>query len=156
MVRRVIVLHLGILGLQLETGTVEILDEGLLSSLRRPNSGDWQSVTHAPSEIPGPNPDDFPSVAVSYDRALSQPLEDVIVGHTQSPEESQSPSEAFARGVALSKKLWSSNIPTIVSSTGDLMLDMSSFKTSEEQALKAELIARKILSEDLEGNYDIG
>jgi phosphatidate phosphatase LPIN len=156
MVRRVIALHLGILGLQLETGTVEILDEGLLSSLRRPNSGDWQSVTRAPSEVPGPDPDDFPSVATSYDRALSQPLEDVIAGHTQSPEESQPPSEAFARGVALSKQLWSSNIPTIVSSTGDLMLDMSSFKTSEEQALKAELIARKILSEDLEGNYDIG
>jgi phosphatidate phosphatase LPIN len=64
--------------------------------------------------------------------------------------------DAFARAMALSKKLWSSNIPTQVSPTGDLMLDMAGYKTSEEQALRAEVVARKILSEELEGNYDIG
>jgi phosphatidate phosphatase LPIN len=36
------------------------------------------------------------------------------------------------------------------------MLDMTGYKSSEEDALKAELIARKILAEELEGNYDIG
>ena len=36
------------------------------------------------------------------------------------------------------------------------MLDMKGYKSSDEQALRAEVIARKILSEELEGNYDIG
>jgi phosphatidate phosphatase LPIN len=36
------------------------------------------------------------------------------------------------------------------------MLDMTGYKSSEEEALRAEIIARKILSEELEGNYDIG
>jgi phosphatidate phosphatase LPIN len=36
------------------------------------------------------------------------------------------------------------------------MLDMNGYKSSEEDALRAELIARKILAEELEGNYDIG
>lgn len=36
------------------------------------------------------------------------------------------------------------------------MLDMTGYKSSEEDALRAEVMARKILSEELEGNYDIG
>lgn len=36
------------------------------------------------------------------------------------------------------------------------MLDMTGYKSSEDDALRAEVIARKILSEELEGNYDIG
>lgn len=36
------------------------------------------------------------------------------------------------------------------------MLDMTGYKSSEDEALRAEVIARKILSEELEGNYDIG
>jgi len=43
-----------------------------------------------------------------------------------------------------------------VTDTGDLMLDMTGYKSSDEDALRAEVIARKILSEELEGNYDIG
>ena len=49
-----------------------------------------------------------------------------------------------------------SQIPTHVSDNGDLMLDMTGYKSSEDEALRAEVIARKILSEELEGNYDIG
>lgn len=64
--------------------------------------------------------------------------------------------EAIDRAVALSNKLSASNIPTQVTETGDLMLDMTGYKSSDEDALRAELIARKILSEELEGNYDIG
>lgn len=67
-----------------------------------------------------------------------------------------SPSEAISRAIALSKKLSGSNIPSQVTETGDLMLDMTGYKTSEEEALRAEVIARNILSEELEGNYDIG
>ena len=64
--------------------------------------------------------------------------------------------EAINRAVNLSKKLSGSNIPTHVTETGDLMLDMTGYKSSEDEALRAELVARKILAEELEGNYDIG
>lgn len=67
-----------------------------------------------------------------------------------------SPAEAVSRAIALSKKLSGSNIPSHVTETGDLMLDMTGYKSSEEDALRAELIARKVLAEELEGNYDIG
>lgn len=64
--------------------------------------------------------------------------------------------EAVDRAVALSKKLSISNIPTQVTETGDLMLDMTGYKSTEEEALRAESIARNILAEELKGNYDIG
>ncbi|KAL2001267.1 hypothetical protein VTN02DRAFT_1974 [Thermoascus thermophilus] len=77
------------------------------------------------------------------------------------PRRSQSPpplppEQALSRAIALSKKLSGSNIPSHVTETGDLMLDMTGYKSSEEDALRAEIIARKILAEELEGNYDIG
>ncbi|QSS65284.1 nuclear elongation and deformation protein [Histoplasma capsulatum] len=43
-----------------------------------------------------------------------------------------------------------------LSERGDLMLDMTGYKSSDEDALRAEVIARKLLAEELEGNYDIG
>ncbi|KAE9368761.1 LNS2-domain-containing protein [Stipitochalara longipes BDJ] len=64
--------------------------------------------------------------------------------------------EAIERAVALSNRLSSANIPSQVTDTGDLMLDMTGYKSSDEDTLRAEVIARKILSEELEGNYDIG
>ena len=64
--------------------------------------------------------------------------------------------DAFNRAKMLSKKLSISNIPTRVTDNGDLMLDMTGYKSSEDEALRAEVIARKILAEELEGNYDIG
>ena len=67
-----------------------------------------------------------------------------------------STNEAFNRAVSLSKKLSGSNIPTHLNDSGDLMLDMTGYKSSEDEALRAELVARKILAEELEGNYDIG
>ena len=36
------------------------------------------------------------------------------------------------------------------------MLDMTGYKSTEEEALRAEAIARKLLSEEMEGSYDIG
>lgn len=80
--------------------------------------------------------------------------------HT-TPDGSNSPplllaDEAVDRAKSLSKKLSSSNIPTHVNDSGDLMLDMTGYKSSEDEALRAEVIARKILAEELEGNYDIG
>ncbi|KAE8379934.1 Lipin/Ned1/Smp2-domain-containing protein [Aspergillus bertholletiae] len=64
--------------------------------------------------------------------------------------------EAVSRATALSEKLSGSNIRSHVTETGDLMLDMTGYKSNEEDALRAEVIARKILSEELEGCYDIG
>ncbi|KAB2576163.1 Lipin [Lasiodiplodia theobromae] len=64
--------------------------------------------------------------------------------------------DAVARAMTLSKKLWTSNVPSQVTEEGDLMLDMTGYKSNEEDALRAEIVARKILSEELEGNYDIG
>lgn len=62
----------------------------------------------------------------------------------------------MSRAISLSKKLLGSNIPSHVTDTGDLMLDMTGYKSNDEDALRAEVIARKILAEELEGCYDIG
>ncbi len=67
-----------------------------------------------------------------------------------------SANDAVNRAKSLSKKLSMSQIPTHVTDNGDLMLDTTGYKSSEDEALRAEVIARKILSEELEGNYDIG
>lgn len=67
-----------------------------------------------------------------------------------------SANDAVNRAKSLSKKLSVSNIPTHVTDNGDLMLDMTGYKSSEDEALRAEVIARKILAEEMEGNYDIG
>lgn len=81
---------------------------------------------------------------------------------TSAPSErSVSPPPAYAneavnRAKSLSEKLSGSNIPTHVTDSGDLMLDMTGYKSSEEEALRAEIVARKILADELEGNYDIG
>jgi phosphatidate phosphatase LPIN len=66
------------------------------------------------------------------------------------------PAEALQRAINLSKELSAVNIPTHVSETGDLMLDMTGFKNNDEDAIRAEVLARKVLSEELDGNYDIG
>ncbi|KAI5302435.1 hypothetical protein KEM56_000699 [Ascosphaera pollenicola] len=66
--------------------------------------------------------------------------------------------KALSRAVALSKKLSVSNIPSHITDSGDLMLDMTGYKSNDEDALRAEATARKILAEELEeleGNYDI-
>ncbi|EXJ86884.1 hypothetical protein A1O3_03838 [Capronia epimyces CBS 606.96] len=77
------------------------------------------------------------------------------------PKSSASPpalkaKDAYDRAMTLSRKLSSSNIRSQITESGDLMLDMTGYKSSEEEALRAEAVARKLLSEELEGNYDIG
>lgn len=66
------------------------------------------------------------------------------------------PYEAIQRAMTLSKELSANNIPSHVTETGDLMLDMTGYKSSEEDAIRAEVVARKILSEELQGDYDVG
>ncbi|CAK4033320.1 Hypothetical predicted protein [Lecanosticta acicola] len=64
--------------------------------------------------------------------------------------------DAKARAMNLSKKLWTSNISNQVTEAGDLMLDMAGYKTGHLEALQAENIARQLLSEEIDGPYDIG
>lgn len=67
-----------------------------------------------------------------------------------------SPSEAYIRAQLLSERLSSMNMPSLVTESGDLMLNMASYKSREEDALRAEIIVRKVLAEEFEGHYDIG
>lgn len=113
------------------------------SKLDRSVSEELISTSHSQS-APGFTDQALPSLAV-----------DGSSGRSQSPPPLP-PKEAVSRAMALSKKLSGSNIPSRVTETGDLMLDMTGYKSSDEDALRAEVIARKILSDELEGNYDIG
>ncbi|KYK54691.1 SMP2 protein [Drechmeria coniospora] len=116
-------------------------------------SGDW------PSTLSRPRSDDV------LRQSARTPERDVTRAHhaatTDFSERSVSPpplqtKEAVERAKALSKELSAVNIPTKVTETGDLMLDMTGFKSSEEDMLRAEVLARKVLAEELDGDYDIG
>ncbi|PNS19445.1 hypothetical protein CAC42_7289 [Sphaceloma murrayae] len=88
-------------------------------------------------------------------KPIERPLSPMGTARSSSPPPLTS-DEVKTRAINLSKKLWTSNIPSQVTDQGDLMLDMTGYKSSDAEALRAEVIARKILSEELEGNYDIG
>src|SRR4051812_39749054 len=47
------------------------------------------------------------------------------------------PAEAIQRAMTLSEELSAVNIPTHITDTGDLMLDMTGFKNNDEDALRA-------------------
>jgi len=135
----------------------------------RPRSGDWSGV-----HIHRANTDDIlPSardgLAKPFEEGMpvadgqSGPLtiskEDATAWNRTTRSASPppvSPTEALARAIKLSKKLFTSNIPNKVTESGDLELDMTGYKSSEEEALRAEVVARKILSDELAGDYDIG
>lgn len=121
-------------------------------SHERPKSGDFSALIRPHSED---------VLHQSARKKLSDPnLKDAA----ESPDLSErsvsppplAPQDALERARNLSKGLQAVNIPTRVTDTGDLMLDMTGFKESEEDAIRAEILARKVLSEELEGNYDIG
>lgn len=134
----------------------------------RPKSGDWSGL-----QIHRANTDEvLPSQRADFAKTFEEPREvDRENGPLQVSREdatawnrttrSASPppvsaSEALARAIKLSKKLFTSNIPNKVTASGDLELDMTGYKSSEEEALRAEVVARKILSDELAGDYDIG
>ena len=73
-----------------------------------------------------------------------------------SPPPPASNEEARTRAMNLSRKLWTSNISNQVTDSGDLMLDMTGFKSRDGDALHAEAIARQLLTEEMDGPYDIG
>ncbi|PKS12813.1 hypothetical protein jhhlp_001025 [Lomentospora prolificans] len=83
--------------------------------------------------------------------------ESPVLSAERSPSPPPLPLEdAVARANTLSKELSAANIPNHVTENGDLMLDMAAFKGNEGDSFRAEILARKILSEELDGNYDIG
>ncbi|KAJ4421894.1 lipin Ned1 [Gnomoniopsis sp. IMI 355080] len=118
----------------------------------RPKSGDFSNLARPHSED------------ILQRTARRKSSEPNLAEAAESPELSDrstsppplAPQDALERAKNLSKGLQAVNIPTHVTETGDLMLDMTGFKESEEDAIRAEILARKVLSEELEGNYDIG
>jgi phosphatidate phosphatase LPIN len=136
----------------------------------RPKSGDWSGfhMQRASTDETVPSvKDGFKKTfeaSQSQDMGLERgPLqiskEDATAWNRSTRSASPPPvsaSEALARAIKLSKKLFTSNIPNKVTETGDLELDMTGYKSSEEDALRAEVIARRILSDELAGDYDIG
>lgn len=135
-------------------------------TLERPRSGDWSGLS-----LEARTNDRFVEKRRTYSNqethAVDRQGRSVGPGSGQDgpsdtfTDRSQSPPplptrEAIERAISLSKQLAVSNIPSHVTDTGDLMLDMTGYKSSDDDALRAEVIARKLLSEELEGNYDIG
>src|ERR1700712_886760 len=138
----------------MSVGTVDLHAQMLADPYNRPSSGDWSSLQSdygSMSKQESNTKSDLQAFGhPSLDRATSQPPEDPKGPSTNLPNDSAPPvseNEAYARAVNLSKKLWSSNIPTQISPTGDLMLDMAGSKTSEEQALRTAVMARKIFAQ---------
>ncbi|KAF2107538.1 Lipin/Ned1/Smp2-domain-containing protein [Lophiotrema nucula] len=141
------------------------------SALNRPQSGDWSGL-----HLTRSNTDDLlPSARAGFAKEFEEEEEEeeqkekehIHISKEEAtawnrPLRSTSPppvvsaDEAMARAINLSKKLFVSNIPNKVTESGDLMLDMTGYKSSEEESLRAEVVARKVLADELEGNYDIG
>ncbi|PHH88811.1 hypothetical protein CDD83_7034 [Cordyceps sp. RAO-2017] len=124
-----------------------------LSADRSP-SGDWGSTMMRPHTDDLLRPSARATERASSSAGHAATAEDISErSHSPPP---LPPKEAIERARALSKELSAANIPTQVTERGDLMLDMTGFKSSDEDMLRAEVLARQILSEELDGNYDIG
>ncbi|KAF4972628.1 hypothetical protein FZEAL_9553 [Fusarium zealandicum] len=119
----------------------------------RPVSGDWSTAMHRPH-----SDNILRQSARSLDRDVGSSVndEDYVSSERSNSPPPLAPREAIERAIALSKELSAVNIPSQVTETGDLMLDVAGFKSNEEDILRAEIMARKILSEELDGSYDIG
>jgi phosphatidate phosphatase LPIN len=130
------------------TGSVAPLSSSP-SDLARPASGDWSGATLNLGR------------AQSNESLTTSGRRYTTSGDGSGPVRSRSPppldqAAAVERALALSRKLSISNIQTHVTDRGDLMLDMQGYKLDQEDTLEAEKLARKILAEELNGDYDIG
>ena len=101
--------------------------------------------------------------ATAEQKRHQEPLRSSTISTLHAPQQERSRSppaiprrEAVTRALTLSEKLKNSNIPSTINDEGDLKLDITGYKSSEEESLRAEAVARQILSEEVEGNYDIG
>ncbi|KAL7620493.1 lipin Ned1 [Parahypoxylon ruwenzoriense] len=138
-------------------GIVEPLASSPELRASRPTSRGWPNSSRRPSysdEMLSSNTQAYPERDES-NRDSDEADDQGISQRSRSPPP-LAPREAIQRAMTLSKELSAVNIPSRVTETGDLMLDMTGYKSSEEDAIKAEILARKILSEELQGDYDIG
>ncbi|KAF5027761.1 hypothetical protein F66182_139 [Fusarium sp. NRRL 66182] len=136
-----------------ENGLITPLSTSPGLSSARPASGDWSA------SVPRPHSDDIlrqSARSQGLDENSSADDEEHVASERSSSPPPLALREAIERAMALSKGLTAASIPNKVTETGDLMLDMTGFKGNEEDMLRAEILARKILAEELEGNYDIG
>ena len=129
-------------------------------SVSQPSSRGWQGSHKQPSSeevLPTTARLHPPSRSIT-DESNDESQDLDSEGRTQRPRSPPplAPKQAVERAMTLSKELSAVNIPSHVTATGDLMLDMTGYKSSEEDSIRAEIIARKILAEELEGDYDIG
>ncbi|CAK7270213.1 lipin Ned1 [Sporothrix epigloea] len=149
-------------GVQQKNGLLTPLSASPEIYAGRPRSGDWSSLAQRSQS------DDIlrqsarrPSSVTSGSWRDGSVDRDRDGGSPKQSERSHSPpplapAEAIERAITLSRELESVNIPCRVTELGDLMLDMTGFKDSEEDALRAEVLARRVLSNELQGNYDVG
>ncbi|WDK11254.1 hypothetical protein CGRA01v4_02533 [Colletotrichum graminicola] len=117
----------------------------------RMRSEDWGVATQRPY-----SDDVIRKSARASERAYGEDMVDFATSERSQSPPPLAPKEALERALMLSKELSANNIPSHVTESGDLMLDMTGFKSNEEDVFRAEILARKILSEELEGPYDIG
>ncbi|KAK9324026.1 Lipin/Ned1/Smp2-domain-containing protein [Lipomyces orientalis] len=108
----------------------------------------WPSIELSRALLNGLKSDDLESTsAVNLSNGSTPPL------RPRSPPLSRD--QAIQRAKELSRKLSVSRIPTTVTDSGDLVLDMRGYKAGEEETARAEAMARKILSEELAINTEI-
>ena len=133
---------------------------------QRPMSGDWSGLANPRDATTRSVTDETlkerrQSLVRHFEKAQSTPPEDPNLATENDASEDEPRHEAVLRATALSKRLWSANIASKVTDEGDLMLDMAGYGDSENDAIKVEAMARRVLAEELseeEGgkNYDIG
>ncbi|KAF3018075.1 hypothetical protein E8E14_002696 [Neopestalotiopsis sp. 37M] len=144
-------------------GPAPMLAQSLLSpNATSPELSHGRPVLNDLRDRPHYSDDILPSSARTYSNTEDSPQR---MGRGATPDASSHrsisppslrPDEAVQRAKKVSEELQAVNIPTRVTDTGDLMLDMTGLKSSEEDAIKAEILARDILAKEMEGDYDIG
>ena len=129
----------------------------------RPKSGDWSGVVAPRSATDEILPSAKSRLSKEFSAKDTEPFhisKEAATAwnrpHRSASPPPVSPTEAMARAINLSKKLLVSKIPNKVTDSGDLMLDMTGYKSSTEEALRAEVVARQILAEEFDGHFDIG
>ncbi|KAI5815079.1 Lipin/Ned1/Smp2-domain-containing protein [Pyronema omphalodes] len=131
--------------------SVESADPDVTAGSTRPVSGDWSGATLNTSMERSKSDEVLTPTARRYTTSGTQP--DVLRSRSPPPPVDQA--AAVERALALSRKLSISNIKTNVTNSGDVMLDMHGYKLDAEDATEAEKLARKILAEELDGEFDV-
>jgi phosphatidate phosphatase LPIN len=149
-----------------DNGAFTLMSQSAIDPPRRSLSGDFTTYLHPKLER-APSDSVVPKAKDAIDQAMmsSEPVQSSqsdrppsLQHETERPSSptAQESEDAKLRAMNLSKKLWISNISNQVTESGDLMLDMTGYKSGNMEALQAEGIARQLLSEELEGPYDVG